>query len=139
MTSFAPAIRARLWAGALADGTGCWPWQRATSRGYGQLSINGTVCSAHRTAYEIVKGPIPDGLQIDHLCRNTRCINPDHMEAVTARVNTLRGNNPPAVNARKTHCKRGHEFVADNTVRTAKGRECRQCRNDNQRLARSRA
>ena len=82
----------RLWSGALADGTGCWIWQRARNReGYGCIKSNGILLRAHRVAYEIVKGPIPEGLTIDHLCRVRACINPDHLEPVTGRENTLRG------------------------------------------------
>ncbi len=120
-------IAARLWSGALADGTGCWIWQRSCHRGYGQLWANGTMNRAHRIAYELVKGPIPKSLTIDHLCRNRACINPDHLEAVTMRKNVLRGNGPTAINARKTHCKRGHPFDAANTRMSKLGRNCRAC------------
>lgn len=83
---------------------------------------------AHRVAYEIVKGPIPKGLQIDHLCRVPACINPNHLEAVTAQVNTLRGVSPAAQQARQTHCKRGHELNAVNMVRYGDGhRRCKTC------------
>lgn len=83
---------------------------------------------AHRVFYEHHVGPIPLGLTIDHLCKVTRCVNPDHLEPVTQRVNTLRGDGPSAVNARKTHCPHGHEYTPDNTyVRKAGGRICKTC------------
>jgi hypothetical protein len=84
---------------------------------------------AHRLAYQLLVGPIPEGLVIDHLCRNPPCQNPAHMECVTHRENTLRGASPHAMNARKTHCKRGHEFTFQNTYVDAKGcRSCLACR-----------
>jgi hypothetical protein len=83
---------------------------------------------AHRRAYEEAYGPIPDGLQIDHLCGIRDCINPLHLEAVTPRENTLRSGNPAAINARKTHCIRGHEFNEENTRTDDDGsRTCRVC------------
>jgi hypothetical protein len=85
---------------------------------------------AHRAAYELLVGPIPAGLTLDHLCRTTLCVNPEHLEPVTMRENALRGKGPTAVNARKTHCKRGHEFTPENTyVYPRGGRECRTCSN----------
>ncbi len=126
------SVAKRLWSGALADGTGCWVWQRSKRDGYGQMWVGGTTVGTHRLAYEIVKGPIPKGLEIDHLCRNRRCINPDHLEAVTGRENILRGEGAPAQNARKTHCKRGHLFDEANTnIATgerAGERNCRECK-----------
>lgn len=84
---------------------------------------------AHRAAYQYLRGPIPDGLQLDHLCWVRRCVNPAHLEVVTARVNTLRGENPAAQNARKTHCHRGHPFDEANTYwRPDGGRDCKACR-----------
>ncbi len=121
-------IARRLWSGAVADGTGCWVWQRSTDRGYGKLTQRGRTWRAHRVAYMLVKGPIPEGLEIDHLCRVHACINPDHLEAVTQQENILRGIGPTAQNARKTHCGYGHEFTAANTYRSRYGRECHSCR-----------
>lgn len=124
------AIAARLWSGARADGTGCWLWQRCrTSSGYGLINIRGRNRRAHRVAYEIVKGPIPAGLTIDHRCRGRACINPDHLEAVTNRENVMRGDTIPARNAAKTHCLNGHPFDEENTQVSAAGhRRCRTCR-----------
>jgi hypothetical protein len=86
----------------------------------------------HRCSYEIFNGPIPEGLEPDHTCKRRNCINPEHLEAVTRRVNVLRSDNPAGINARKTHCIRGHEFTPENTYpngRDRKGRGCVACRN----------
>ncbi len=135
------SLAARLWAGALADGTGCWVWQRARDRsGYGHIgaSRSRNNLRAHRVAYELVKGLIPDGLVLDHLCRNPSCINPDHLEAVTDRVNILRGIGMGARYARRTHCDHGHAFDEANTYVSRGYRGCRTCRaaSDARRYAR---
>lgn len=108
--------------------TGCWIWQWVLSDvGYGTKRINGRTVLAHRWMYQQANGPIPTGLTIDHLCRNRACVNPAHMEPVTHKVNVLRGMSPNAINARKTHCLRGHEFTLANTY-IPPGRQRRQCR-----------
>ena len=117
---------------ALTD-SGCIEWIASHNGvGYGTLSINrtGGKVLAHRWSYAHHYGPIPDGLTIDHLCRNTLCVNPEHLEAVSKRENTIRGVAPTAVNAAKTHCIRGHELAGDNlhiSPRTG-WRTCRECR-----------
>ena len=106
----------------------CWTWTAAKRDGYGRVGINNRVYQAHRISYGLVVGPIPDGLHLDHLCRNPSCVNPLHLEPVTQRINTLRGVAPTAHNARKTHCKHGHEFTEENTYLSPMGRHCKTCR-----------
>lgn len=122
------------------DENGCWLWTGGLDKnGYGKatLAINGDwghrrYVRAHRLAYETFVGPIPAGLELDHLCGNRGCINPAHLEPVTGHENILRGAGPAAVNARKTICKNGHLFTEENTIRYSyKGRgwrACRECR-----------
>lgn len=108
--------------------TGCWLWDRPKTHGYGQVWWDGTNRRAHRVIYELLVGPIPVGLQIDHLCRTPACVNPAHLEPVTARENTLRSLSPTAVNARKSHCQNGHPFDEANTLVRREGfRVCRIC------------
>lgn len=91
---------------------------------------------AHRHAYEQVFGPIPNGLVIDHLCRNGLCVNPEHLEAVTDKVNILRGMGIPAVNSRKTHCKNGHELIPENCWNRKGRRACKICDKEYQKAKR---
>jgi hypothetical protein len=117
----------------------CWLWGKCiTSGGYGRLKVGGRTVLAHRVAYELEVGPIPDGLQLDHVrargCANKHCVNPAHLEPVTPGLNTRRGTAPAATNARKIRCKRGHAFTPENTYirqRTPirSERSCRTCKN----------
>ena len=115
----------------------CWNWIGVkNSGGYGQLQVKGRMVYAHRYAYELLTGPIPSGLTIDHLCRNRACVYPAHMEPVSRGGNVLRGEAPTAYNARKTHCKHGHPFNAANTYfrLDRKGRMCRECKRMRERV-----
>jgi hypothetical protein len=106
-------------------GKGCWTWTACIlQNGYGGVRLKGKLMRAHRVVYELLVGKIPDGLQLDHLCRNRKCVNPAHLEPVTQKENMRRGNGACAINARKTHCKSGHEFTKENTRR-----RCRICHN----------
>ena len=146
----------RFW--ALVDGSGglsaCWPWAGSTSTGYGRFCLSKHVrVSAHRVAFVLAREPIPDALQLDHLCHthdpscaggttcpHRLCCNPWHLEIVTNRENVLRAHNSPsAVNARKTHCLRGHELAGVNLYTQPDGsRVCRTCRRDRKRQSNSR-
>lgn len=119
---------------------GCWLWEGGTTGpGYGRFFLSGATVLPHRFAYEQFVGPIPDGLQIDHLCRNPNCVNPDHLEPVTARMNVRRGVSPAALNAAKNYCKNGHEFDTVNTYVTPDGRrQCRVCRDEASRRYKAR-
>lgn len=121
------------------EANGCWIWTAGYSGwGYGRFSLRGVRIAAHRFVYEEFVGPIPEGKQLDHLCRNHACVNFAHLEPVTVRENVLRGIGLTAVLAKKTHCKNGHLFNSFNTViEPMKGRlprrVCRTCRNTRRR------
>jgi hypothetical protein len=111
---------------ALMGGDGCWLWLGEINHsGYGLAYYNGRAYRAHRALYEVVNGPVPDGKQLDHLCRNRACVRPSHLEPVTNWENTLRGKNMTAENVRKTHCPRGHSY---DSVRKRPGKtDARRC------------
>lgn len=108
----------------------CWPWRPTAAAGtYGKFWTGSRLVWAHRFAYELIVGPIPEGLQLDHLCRNRNCVNAAHLEPVTNKINCLRGTGFAAENHRKTQCPQGHKYVPANTYRNALGwRECRACK-----------
>ncbi len=112
---------------------GCWLWHGSKDKkgGYGMINVGDKkLKKVHRVAYQLIKGEIPKGLDLDHLCRVRNCANPDHLEPVTRRENIMRGINFMAGFARRTHCNRGHAFDKGNTVlRQNGGRRCKICRN----------
>ena len=119
--------------------SGCWHWTAAKDQdGYGMFRWDGGARRAHRVSYTELVGPIPEGLQIDHLCRNRGCVNPAHLEPVTNRENVLRGENFSAKNAVKTHCDNGHEFDEGNTYIRRGKRQCRACNREQTRAYRAR-
>lgn len=114
---------------------GCWEWTASKNRdGYGKFATGrGGWIGAHRAAYQLIVGPIPDGKELDHLCRNRGCVNPDHLEPVEHKVNVRRGALGQTTAARqrgKTHCPQGHEYTPENTRMCRTGRSCRQCQSD---------
>ena len=119
----------RFWAKVHKTDT-CWLWTAAVASGYGRFWLDGKQVQAHRWAYEQVYGPIPSGMDIDHLCRVRHCVNPAHMEPVTRRTNVLRGNAPLVRLHRAGFCKRGHVVSASNTYFKKNGtvRDCKLCR-----------
>ena len=129
-------LRDRILASISVTPEGCWEWQKSlTPLRYGQIWLGSRADGtrrkslAHRAVYEEYVGPIPEGLPLDHLCRNPPCVNPAHLEPVTQRVNILRGSTLASVNAAKTHCPQGHQYTAANTyVAKSRKRYCRACR-----------
>ena len=114
----------------------CWMWTGPKSYGYGKFSIGRKTCLAHRFAYERLKGQIPNGLQLDHLCRNKACVNPEHLEPVTNRENALRA--VPFIPKTNT-CQKGHELTTDNLVKWKARyghKECLKCRHEYNRIRR---
>lgn len=128
------SVRERLEVRRAVDGNGCWNWMgHRDPDGYGRISIKRQARLVHRVSYEFYVGPIPAGLQLDHLCRNRACFNPEHLEPVTSLVNSRRS---PISHAGKTHCPQGHPYDEVNTYvfRDRKSgkdaRRCRQCKRD---------
>ena len=115
----------------------CWIWtgagansQRGGQWGYGRFQPelgSPKKVQAHRFAYEALVGPIPEGLHLDHLCRNRKCVNPEHLEPVTCQENRLRGEGFNAENAAKTHCPEGHPYSGENVAIRGGRRHCREC------------
>lgn len=121
----------RFWRKVYADPFGCWLWRGAINNdGYGTFTVDGRTQRAHRVLWESIHGSIPEGLTTDHICRIRACVNPAHIELVSAKVNTLRGIGPTSLNAQKTHCSKGHLFDLLNTLITTKGRVCRACKRE---------
>jgi hypothetical protein len=108
----------------------CWLWTGAKSRGYGSFRHPFSPLP-HRVSYRMLVGEIPEGHEIDHLCRNTLCVRPDHLEPVTPRVNVLRSGNVAAHYAARDECKWGHPFSPENTEMQGTVRLCLTCRAHN--------
>ena len=136
----------RFWSKVDTSGE-CWTWLAGCrGGGYGSFYLNGRNRPAHRVSYEWERGPIPEGLVIDHVCRNVKCVRPSHLRAVTQRINVLSGLTLPAKCASRDRCPRGHMYSGDNLVITKQGhRACRTClranwrRHEDRRLALRRA
>lgn len=123
---------ARIKRRVLVTPDGHWLWTASVdSKGYGRVSVGGRVKRAHVAAWEAARGPVPPDVVLDHKCRIRHCCNPDCLEPVTHRENTLRGRSLAAERARRTHCPRGHELAGDNVYARPdrpNTRECRACK-----------
>jgi len=123
-----PTVEERFW--DKVDKTGdCWLWTASQRPNrYGQFSANGKGLLAHRVSYQWEHGPIPKGLEIDHLCRVRHCVKPSHLEAVTHQENIQRGANQNRI---KTHCPQGHPYTKTNTWLSKRNqRNCKRCKAD---------
>jgi hypothetical protein len=127
------SLPGRLRAKIAPNDAGCWIWRASVShKGYGHYRFRGRVWQAHRAVYTILRGEIPEGMQIDHLCRVRGCVNPAHLEVVTPLENWVRGYSVTANYSRQDCCKYGHPFTPENTnIRSRGARQCRTCNREN--------
>ncbi len=136
-----PRLPPRFWAKVSPEpNSGCWLWTGAMGRAdYGRFSVDRRLRQAHRVAFAAIRCGIPDGLVLDHLCRQHCCVNPDHLEPVTNRENIARGVSFASVNTAKRACPLGHPFDHENTRLNRGGaRVCRECTRQHSRNARAR-
>jgi hypothetical protein len=126
---FTPLLLQRFWSRVkIVDD--CWEWQGGIKcDGYGSFYWEKKQYPSHRVAYEIMVGDVPQGLELDHLCKNRKCCNPEHLEAVTHKQNLLRGDTIVAINSKKTHCPQGHPYFGENLLIKQGSRHCRKCHN----------
>lgn len=125
------SISERFWSKVdVLDVDSCWIWKGYTRFGYGQFNIGGITFPAHRVSYELMVDSIPVNAHLDHLCRNHSCVNPNHLEPVTAQENLLRGLGASAKNAKKVNCPKGHPLTGSNLYIDPynNSRCCRTCR-----------
>lgn len=127
MTQLYPRDIARFRSKTQRGENGCLNWTGKLDNGYGRFWLAGKTTIAHRIAWQIANGPVPDGLQIDHLCRNRNCVEPTHLEPVTLAENVLRGDGISATNARKAKCKRDHPLSGKNLYRPPSNPKRRTC------------
>jgi hypothetical protein len=133
----------RFWSKVDMNPHHCWEWTRATTKGYGAFRVNGKTVQAHRFAYELAMGPIPEGLELRHTCDNPPCVRPDHLIPGTSKENTqdmLCRGRATGGRAGATHCVQGHEYTEENTYWEPRGwgRACKTCRRQRVREYRAR-
>lgn len=131
-------VEDRFWSKVYIDttGHGCWEWMDTPHHtGYGHMRVGNSKIMAHRLSYALNVGEIPQGLHLDHGCRNRSCVRPDHLEPVTNRENILRGTGPSAMNAQKTLCPNGHKYDMEEKGRHGTARRCGTCRRESNREA----
>lgn len=120
-------LPARFWQ-KVVQTSGCWHWRGTTGRGYGMFWWRGRTIVAHRLCYMSLVGPIPENRELDHLCRNRGCVNPEHLRVVDHRTNVLAGTAKSAINAAKICCPKGHPLEQRGAQR-----RCMVCRRDQER------
>lgn len=112
----------------------CWNWKGTVSKDYAVMKLHSRQVRVHRLIYELLVAPIPKGYVVDHVCKNKKCINPNHLQPVTSKENTLRGTSIPAINSKKTHCKRGHSLEGGNLLKgQGNHRRCKLCKRENKK------
>jgi len=130
-------LEERLWSRVHKEPGGCWLWTGGfTRRGYGQIRVNGRNTYVHRVTWSLAGRSLPEGMEIDHLCRVHNCVNPDHLEPVTHRENVLRGTGLSANHARKTRCIHGHPLDGLRIGLRAGARYCITCNREKARQQR---